>query len=59
MVPWNNFKRYSLVKIDTKREKQFSERDTGINITYDEDVSSLIEIADNILDFDLAVHFLH
>ena len=59
MVPLNKIKCYSLVETDTKRLEKFSERDTGINITNDNDISSLIKIANDVLDLDSALHFWH
>ena len=57
IVPWNKAQSYSLIEADTEGEEEFSEGDTGINVTEDDNVSSFVEVTDDVLDFDSALHF--
>ena len=45
----------SLIKIDTKWEEEFSKTDTGIDISDNKNISSLIKVIDNFFDFNFAL----
>ncbi len=55
MIPLNKKICYSLGETDTKRLEEFSEGDSFIDVTNGNDVSSLIKIADDVLDLDSAL----
>ena len=50
-------KTYALIEIRPKRIKQFPKRPRGIDIPNDDNISTLVKIADDFPDLDLAIDF--